>query len=94
MPSQRRYQPAPEIIDLMVSNIHQELPTYFEGYQMSERNALSRSLCIANNTGLLYSEINCSQILNGVLTKNYAETFIIFTSLTRNFTGVGISKLG
>ena len=94
LPSQRRPQPAPGIIDLMVSNIHQELPSYFEAYQMQESNALSRSLCFANNTGLLYSEINCSQILNGVLTKNYAETFMIFTSLTRNFTGVGISKLG
>ena len=34
LPSQRRPQPAPGIVDLMVSNIHQELPSYFESYQM------------------------------------------------------------
>ena len=46
------------------------------------------------NSGSLYRGINCSLILNGVMDKTYAETYIMFLSLVRNYSGVGLSKLG
>ena len=46
------------------------------------------------NTGSLYKNINCSLILNGVMDKTYAETFVLFLDVVRNYSGIGLSKLG
>ena len=46
------------------------------------------------NTGLIYERINCSLVLNGIMETNYANTAFIFLDLVRNYSGIGLTKLG
>ena len=73
-----------------------KLPPAFVGYDQLKEKLLSNNLCdfAYLNNGTLYRNINCSLILDGVMDKNYAETYILYLSLVRNYSGVGISKLG
>jgi hypothetical protein len=95
-PEQRRAQSASSVYTIDTNYIRYELPSYFADYEQLERSMLSINLCdyAYLNGGSLYNNINCSLILNGVMDQTYAETYVLFLALARNYTGVGLSQLG
>ena len=38
--------------------------------------------------------INCPQVLNGIMTRSYSDAYFEYIGLVRNYSGIGISKLG
>ena len=72
------------------------LPSYFKDYQTLEHKVLQDNICQYNylNTNQIYLKLNCSVVLNGIMEKTFSEAFSQLKSLVRNYTGVGMKKLG
>lgn len=72
------------------------MPAYFNEYIDKEKATLNYNLCSYSylNTGSLYKNINCSQILNGAMDRGFAEAYILYLHLVLDYGGIPISKLG
>jgi hypothetical protein len=94
--SQRQPQPVAATQNIYTSCTNHALPDYFKSYRTNERKMLDTKLCDYSylNVDPLLNSINCSLILNGVMSKTYSETYVMYLTLISNYSGIGLSQLG
>ena len=95
IPAQQRKPWPKAFLYEIKTELKMQLPSYFDSYTALEHRFLYSNLCqyYHMNDHTFYRPINCSQILDGILTKSYPETVVMYQSVASEYMGLGWSKL-